>query len=92
MTDIRQWLDSLSLSQYAAAFEESAIEWEHLPDLDHEVLQALGVAALESHTGPRLRVRVGIATGLVVAGELIGKGASQERAVVDAKHVSVSAE
>ena len=45
MTDIRRWLDSLGFSQYAAVFEENAIEWEHLPDLGHEVLQALGVTA-----------------------------------------------
>jgi class 3 adenylate cyclase/tetratricopeptide (TPR) repeat protein len=33
-------------------------------------------------TSPNLAVRVGISTGLVVVGDLIGKGASQESAVV----------
>ncbi|TFV80570.1 adenylate cyclase [Bradyrhizobium frederickii] len=33
-------------------------------------------------TSERLRVRVGIATGLVVVGDLIGSGAAQERGVV----------
>ena len=39
------------------------------------------VARLDTVAGP-LQVRVGIATGLVVVGDLIGQGASQEQAVV----------
>jgi class 3 adenylate cyclase len=38
------------------------------------------VAALKTHTP--LQTRVGIATGLVVVGDLIGSGASQEQAIV----------
>lgn len=39
-----------------------------------------GVGALKTHA--QLQTRVGIATGLVVVGDLIGSGASQERAIV----------
>jgi class 3 adenylate cyclase len=40
------------------------------------------VAGLDTAAGATLQVRVGIATGLVVVGDLIGQGASQEQAVV----------
>jgi class 3 adenylate cyclase len=40
------------------------------------------VAGLDTLAGARLQVRVGIATGLVVVGDLIGQGAAQEQAVV----------
>src|SRR5438045_7289709 len=40
------------------------------------------VPGLDTAVGVPLRVRVGIATGLVVVGDLIGKGAAQEQAVV----------
>jgi class 3 adenylate cyclase len=40
------------------------------------------VAGLDSAAGEPLQVRVGIATGLVVVGDLIGTGAAQEQAVV----------
>jgi class 3 adenylate cyclase len=40
------------------------------------------VAGLDTAAEMRLRVRVGIATGLVVVGDLIGEGAAQEQAVV----------
>jgi class 3 adenylate cyclase len=40
------------------------------------------VQRLETAPGVPLRVRVGIATGLVVVGDLIGAGAAQEQAVV----------
>jgi class 3 adenylate cyclase len=33
-------------------------------------------------SGDRLEVRIGIATGLVVVGDLVGEGAAQEQAVV----------
>jgi class 3 adenylate cyclase len=40
------------------------------------------VGGLDTAAGPRLQVRVGIGTGLVVVGDLIGQGAAQEQAVV----------
>jgi class 3 adenylate cyclase len=40
------------------------------------------VAELDTATGVPLQVRVGIATGLVVVGDLLGQGAAQEQAVV----------
>ena len=43
-----------------------------------ELVRAVG--ALKAHTP--LQTRVGIATGLVVVGDLIGSGASQEQAIV----------
>ena len=41
-----------------------------------------GIARLEPHAAVRLQARVGIATGLVVVGDLIGAAEAQERAVV----------
>jgi len=40
------------------------------------------VAGLDTGPEERLRVRIGIATGLVIVGDLIGDGASQEHGVV----------
>jgi class 3 adenylate cyclase len=40
------------------------------------------VGKLGGHGGTALQVRVGIATGLVVVGDLLGEGAAQEQAVV----------
>ena len=40
------------------------------------------VAGLRLPVGIDLRVRIGIATGLVVAGDIVGEGASEERAVL----------
>src|SRR5689334_5428048 len=40
------------------------------------------VAGLDTAAEVRLQVRVGIATGLVVVGDLVGQGAAQEQAVV----------
>jgi class 3 adenylate cyclase len=39
------------------------------------------VRKLETAAGVRLQVRIGIATGLVVVGDLIGAGAAQEQVV-----------
>jgi class 3 adenylate cyclase len=52
MSDIRQWLDSLGLGQYADSFAEHAIEWEILTELDHDVLKDVGVSV----AGHRLRI------------------------------------
>jgi class 3 adenylate cyclase len=40
------------------------------------------VGGLDAPTERRLQVRIGIATGLAVVGDLIGQGASQEQTVV----------
>ena len=45
MTDVRQWLNSLGLDQYAEAFDENAVGWEQLPRLDHDILKDIGVKA-----------------------------------------------
>jgi class 3 adenylate cyclase/predicted ATPase len=46
VTNIRQWLESLGLGQYANAFEENAIEPDLLGDLSDDDLRTLGVEAL----------------------------------------------
>src|SRR5271166_5349180 len=40
------------------------------------------VARLQTRAGEKLAVRVGIATGLVVVGDIVGQGAAREQAVV----------
>jgi class 3 adenylate cyclase len=53
---------------------------------DAEGAVRAGLALIEAmdqlHTSERLQARVGIATGLVVVGDLLGAGAAQEQAVV----------
>src|ERR1700738_1650510 len=45
------------------------------------VVETIGATALPMPGSPKLQLRVGIATGLVVVGDLIGSGAAQEAAV-----------
>lgn len=45
-----------------------------------QIVEAVGT--LETRASDKLHVRIGIATGLVVVGDLVGQGAAQERAVV----------
>ena len=40
------------------------------------------VAKLETAAKDRLQVRIGVATGIVVVGDLVGQGSAQEQAVV----------
>ena len=58
----------------------------HEDDAERAVRAALAVTEavrnLRTPTGEALAVRIGIATGLVVVGDLIGEGASQEESVV----------
>jgi len=58
----------------------------HEDDAERSVRAALAivgaVARLASPAGKALAARIGIATGLVVVGDLIGEGAAQEAAVV----------
>ncbi len=58
----------------------------HEDDAERAVRTGLGIVeavrGLTPHPGLSLSVRVGIATGLVVAGDIIGEGAAEERAVL----------
>ncbi|HEY7665064.1 MAG TPA: adenylate/guanylate cyclase domain-containing protein, partial [Xanthobacteraceae bacterium] len=58
----------------------------HEHDAERAVRTALalvdGVSKLSAPDGSQLRVRIGIATGLVVVGDLLGSGESQERGIV----------
>jgi class 3 adenylate cyclase len=58
----------------------------HEDDAERAVRSALSlteaVPKLDTSHGMTLQVRIGIATGLVVVGDLIGEGDAQERAVV----------
>lgn len=52
MSEVREWLFSLGLAHYADAFDENAIGWDVLPDLDHDILKDIGVRA----AGDRVRI------------------------------------
>nr|MDQ2999534.1 AAA family ATPase [Chloroflexota bacterium] len=52
MSDIRQWLGALGLTQYGDAFEANDIDLSLLPDLNDQALKDIGVAS----TGHRLRL------------------------------------
>ena len=58
----------------------------HEDDAERAVLAALAivkeVTSLRPHADLTLQVRIGVSTGLVVVGELIGEGASREQTVV----------
>ena len=56
----------------------------HEDDAERALRAGLGWSMRPGHRGRRtkLAVRIGIATGLVVVGDLLGSGAAQEQAVV----------
>ena len=58
----------------------------HEDDAERAVRAGLEIAsvvgALKTRSTGKLQVRIGIATGLVVVGDLVGEGAAQEQAVV----------
>jgi class 3 adenylate cyclase/tetratricopeptide (TPR) repeat protein len=58
----------------------------HEDDAERAVRAGLSVVervqSLSKELAKRLEVRIGIATGLVVAGDIVGEGASEERAVL----------
>ena len=58
----------------------------HEHDAEHAVRAGLAIVEaapkLQTAAGGPLHVRVGIATGIVVVGDLLGSGESQERGVV----------
>src|SRR6516165_4947246 len=57
MSEIRKWLESIGLRQYADAFEANDIDMELLRKVDDQTLKDIGM----SSAGNRLRVRSAIA-------------------------------
>jgi hypothetical protein len=55
---VSEWLKGLGLGQYSTMFQENAIDWELLPDLDLQTLKDIGVDA----AGHRLRILKAIST------------------------------
>jgi predicted ATPase/class 3 adenylate cyclase len=57
MSEIRKWLESIGLGQYADAFETNDIDMDLLKQVDDQMLKDIGVAS----AGHRLRIRNAIA-------------------------------
>ena len=57
MSEIRRWLESIGLGQYADAFETNDIDMDLLKQVDDQMLKDIGVAS----AGHRLRIRNAIA-------------------------------
>jgi class 3 adenylate cyclase len=57
MSEIRKWLETVGLGQYADAFEANDIDMDLLRQIDDQALRDLGMTS----AGHRLRIRNGIA-------------------------------
>ena len=57
MSEIRKWLETIGLGQYADAFEANDIDMDLLRQIDDQALRDLGMTS----AGHRLRIRSGIA-------------------------------
>ena len=57
MSEVRKWLNSIGLAQYADAFETNDLDIDLLPQVDDQLLKDIGV----SSAGHRLRIRNAIA-------------------------------
>ena len=57
MSEVRKWLETIGLSQYADAFETNDLEIDLLQQIDDQLLKDIGVAS----AGHRLRIRNAIA-------------------------------
>src|SRR5215831_2921409 len=57
MSEVRKWLGSIGLDQYADAFEANKIDMDLLGEVDDQILKDIGMSA----AGDRLRIRKAIA-------------------------------
>ena len=88
MSEVRNWLESIGLAQYAEAFEAHDIEMYLLNRIDDHALKDIGV----SSTGHRLRIRDAIVklvptsivevSSAVVAAELIPTSAERRQLTI----------
>src|SRR5262245_6414082 len=52
MASVREWLNSVGFGHYAEAFEDNAIDWDIVSQLDHSILKDIGVRT----AGDRIRI------------------------------------
>ena len=78
MSDVRQWLESLGLGQYADAFEENAVEWDLLAKLSGDELKEIGVGPL-GHRKRILEAATTLDSGSVAAQQSVAPGGDAER-------------
>src|SRR5437588_741450 len=97
MQQIADWLEKLGMSDYAGRFGGFVAQYmgdgvliyfgypqAHEEDAEQAVRAGLELVAAvgDVKTHAALQTRVGIATGMVVVGDLIGWGASQQQSIV----------
>lgn len=80
------WLKGLGLAQYLIAFEENAITWELLPELDQETLKDIGVKA----AGHRLLILK--AASALGAEQLEGRPRGEARTVIETESATLREE
>ncbi len=83
---VSAWLEDLELGKYSTVFEESAIDWELLPELDQETLKDIGV----SIAGHRLRI-LKAASALTAEQTAIAPGV-EAKTVIETEATSVPEE
>jgi hypothetical protein len=84
MSDVRTWLVSIGLAQYAGALEINEIDMDLLMQIDDQILKDIGIAA----AGHRIRLRNAIAE-LAQWSAVDCQGERRGRSV---RNVSISAE
>lgn len=90
MSDVRRWLESIGLAQYADAFDANDIDMELLASVDDRTLKDIGV----SSAGHRLRIRNAIAkrNAVVASGtnaDIAGSGTGQPTASAERRQLTV---
>ena len=82
MSEIRKWLETIGLGQYADAFETNDIDMDLLAQVDDQLLKDIGI----SSAGHRLRIRNAITKlgahvqSVTADGPLMSAGAGIRRA------------
>src|SRR5215472_14971296 len=84
MSDLRDWLRSNKLEQYAEMFEAHDIDVDILPDLSDVDLEKLGISL-----GNRRRLMKAIAERAIDTGESMPKAAAESSGQAERRHLTV---
>ena len=86
MSEVRKWLDSIGLAQYADAFETNDLDIDLLGQVDDQLLKDIGV----SSAGHRLRIRNAIAKLSLQEKSVSSLGAATDAASASAERRQVT--